>query len=237
MSAKGVNWGKLKNVLYWIVMSVLIAVILYNLYNRYAGKTPIKMAPGQTKKIENSEGTDNTKGTDTTSGTEETEKADKTNGKEQVEEGQKDGTDQDSKQQEEKIMAPDFELVDLEGKKVKLTDYRGKVVFLNFWALWCPFCVQEMPDLNSANKKFLEGEDAVIITVNSGDSADKVKEFMKEKKLSLPVLLDTDGSISNAYGVSGIPITFIIDSEGAFYAYISGATNEKTLMEVVEEMK
>lgn len=213
----GVDRSRLKNTLYWLLISVLVIILLYNLYNRFLGSAPVKKMPGQQtqESVNKPEKTDELKDSD----------IDETTDKEE---------DKDTDQE---VLAPDFKLKDLDGNDVKLSDYRGKIVFLNFWALWCPYCVEEMPDLNSANEKFAEDGEAIVVTVNAGDSLDKIKKFMEEKKISLPVLLDSDKSISMEYGASSIPLTYIIDKEGYLYAYIPGKTNEKTLLTIVEEIK
>jgi peroxiredoxin len=135
-----------------------------------------------------------------------------------------------------KIVAPDFELKDLEGKQVKLSDYRGKLVFLNFWATWCPYCVEEMPDLDRANKKLAKEGKAVILAVDSKESYQTVKDYVDKNNLSLPVLLDETGQVSAQYGVQGIPITFIINPDGTFYNAISGATSEKTILNLAKKI-
>ncbi len=131
---------------------------------------------------------------------------------------------------EEKIHAPDFELKTLEGKSVRLSDYRGKIVFLNFWATWCPPCRQEMPDFNSANQKLLKEGKAVILTVNVQEDPQNVREFVEEKNLTLPVLLDETGEVSYIYNVQSIPTTYIVNLDGTIYNAILGKTNEKALI-------
>ncbi len=131
---------------------------------------------------------------------------------------------------EQKIIAPDFELKTLEGETVKLSDYRGKVIFLNFWASWCPPCVQEMPDFNSANQKLLEEGNAVILAVNVQEEPQIVREFVKDNDLTLPVLLDEEGKVSYIYNVRSIPTTYIVNPDGTIYNVILGKTNEKTIL-------
>jgi peroxiredoxin len=134
------------------------------------------------------------------------------------------------------IMAPDFTLKDLDGNDVKLSDYRGKIVILNFWATWCKYCVLEMPDLDELNKELKEGGDAVIITVNTQESAEKARNFIESSGYSLTVLLDQDGSVTRSYGITGFPTTFIINKDGYFYSYIPGMTNKDTLESILDEL-
>lgn len=140
------------------------------------------------------------------------------------------------KQLEERSAAPDFTLKDLDGNDVKLSDFRGKVVFLNFWATWCPYCVEEMPDLQKANDTLAKEGKAVILAVDVAENSEIVKKYVSDKKLSLKVLLDTDGRIADIYKVTGIPITFIINRDGTIYNYM-GATKAETILNLVKSMK
>lgn len=75
-------------------------------------------------------------------------------------------------------VAPDFSLKDLDGKTVKLSDYKGKIVILNFWAVWCKYCKQEMPDLNEFNKELVKDNEAVTLAVDAQESSDTVKNYL-----------------------------------------------------------
>lgn len=135
------------------------------------------------------------------------------------------------------VMAPDFKLKDLDGKDVKLSDYKGKVVILNFWAVWCKYCIEEMPDLNALNKDLQKDNDAVILAVNVQEPIDKVKNYLKTNNIDLKVVLDSDGNISKTYGVEGYPTTFIINKDGSLYTYIPGLTNKATLNDILGKIK
>ncbi len=137
----------------------------------------------------------------------------------------------------EKIMAPDFTLKDLDGKSVKLSDYQGKIVILNFWAVWCKYCKLEMPDLNELNKELEKEKDAVILAVDVQESADIVNEYLTSGKISLKVLLDSEGTIAQQYGISGYPTTFVLNRDGSLYTYISGQTDKKTLLGYIDNIK
>lgn len=134
-------------------------------------------------------------------------------------------------------MAPDFDLKDLNGNSVKLSDYKGKFVILNFWAVWCKYCKQEMPDLNELNKELEKDNEAVILAVDVQESADIVKNYLSSDKIDLKVLLDQDGSVTQTYGVTGFPTTFIINKDGSLYTYIPSATTKETLKEILDKMK
>jgi peroxiredoxin len=137
-------------------------------------------------------------------------------------------------------LAPDFKFMNPGGKNISLSDLRGNSVMLNFWATWCGPCKVEMPliqELSHDEEKAAEG--LVLLTVNSGESADKVASFMNEHGFSFPVLLDTQGGITQAYNVRAIPTTFFIDRDGIIKdmkigAFSSGAEIEQKLGKITE---
>ena len=139
--------------------------------------------------------------------------------------------------QVEKILAPDFTLKDLDGKEVKLSDYRGKIVILNFWAVWCKYCIQEMPDLNTLNEELKKEDDAVIVAVDVQEKPDTVREYLTSNNITLKVLLDEDGSVAEAYGIDRYPATFIVNKDGSLYTYIPGATDIKTLRMILDKAR
>ncbi|MCW5932911.1 MAG: TlpA family protein disulfide reductase [Fimbriimonadia bacterium] len=110
------------------------------------------------------------------------------------------------------VKAPDFEVEMMDGKKVKLSSLRGKPVFLDFWATWCPPCRASLPHTQDFSKRF--AGKAHIIGVNLREDEEKIKPFMEKGSYSFPVALDRDGSIAQKYGVSGIPTFIVIDAEG-----------------------
>ena len=121
------------------------------------------------------------------------------------------------------VEAPNFTLPDLNGKMVSLTDYRGKVVFLNIWATWCPPCVEEMPSMEKLYQK-MKGQDFEILAVSIDVTGAKdVGPFMKKYNLHFPALLDTEGSIKALYQTTGVPETFIIDKQGNIAKKVIGA--------------
>ena len=124
--------------------------------------------------------------------------------------------------------APNFTFPGLDGKMVSLTDYRGKVVFLNIWATWCGPCKEEMPSMERLYKA-LKGEDFEILAVSIDTLGAKVvAPFMKEYGLGFPALLDTGATIQRLYGTTGIPETFIINREGIIEQKIIGSRDWAT---------
>ena len=120
------------------------------------------------------------------------------------------------------VPAPNFTFPGLDGKKVSLADYKGKVVLLNIWATWCAPCVAEMPSMEKLYQE-LKNEDFEILAVSVDESgAEAVNPFMKKHKLDFPVLLDTKGDIKTLYQATGIPESFIIDKDGIIVEKIIG---------------
>jgi peroxiredoxin len=123
---------------------------------------------------------------------------------------------------EDKFKAPDFSLKNLEGEAVNLENLKGKIVFLNFWATWCPACRDEMPSMEKLYTKFKD-KDFIMLAVNLREKPKTVRSFKEEYRLNFPILLDTDGSVSYRYGVRSIPATFLIDREGHLIGRAVGA--------------
>jgi peroxiredoxin len=120
------------------------------------------------------------------------------------------------------VPAPNFILPGLDGQKVSLTDFRGKIVFLNIWATWCAPCVAEMPSMEKLYQE-LKDEDFEILAVSVDESgAGAVSPFVEKYKLGFPVLLDTGGKIKDLYQTTGIPESFIIDKDGIIVEKVIG---------------
>ncbi|MDG2307432.1 MAG: prolipoprotein diacylglyceryl transferase [Candidatus Binatia bacterium] len=136
--------------------------------------------------------------------------------------------------------APEFVAQDLKGQAMRLTQHRGKVVFLNLWTTWCPPCREEMPAMQRLAKR-LDGQGFVMIAVSEDDDASKVQAFVDEMKIEFPVLIDPTGSVGRAYGITGYPETFIIDRKGKQVARYIGPRDwtdpqiEKDLRTLIDE--
>ena len=111
--------------------------------------------------------------------------------------------------------ASDFTLPDLDGKPVKLSDYRGKVVLVNFWATWCPPCRREMPSMERLSLR-LKDQPFVILAVNQQEEADQVFAFtgQLDPAPTFPILFDRNSTVSHAWNVLGLPASFIVDKQG-----------------------
>lgn len=121
-------------------------------------------------------------------------------------------------------IARDFQVVDLDGNTVNLRDFRGKVIFLNFWATWCPHCKGEMPSMEKIYQDYRD-RGFVVLAVSCREDPEKVKEVVKEMGVSFPVFADPQGAASLAYRVKGVPVTFLIDSQGIIREIILGSRN------------
>ncbi|MEW6002637.1 MAG: TlpA disulfide reductase family protein [Nitrospirota bacterium] len=129
--------------------------------------------------------------------------------------------------QPEKKRAPDFCLEDLKGKRVEFKSFRGKLVFLNFWATWCGPCKEELPSIDSLYQQFKE-KDFVFLTISVDYGGIKVvKEFIEKHRYTFPVLIDSKGKTLDLYKVKGIPSTFIIDKKGMIIGKAFGPRNWK----------
>jgi len=126
--------------------------------------------------------------------------------------------------------APDFQLSDLDGQSVSLSDFRGKPVLINFWATWCPSCVSEMPYIQEIYEEWSD-KGLVVLAINIGESSSKVEEFMQSHNLSFTVLLDIKQNVAQKYNFQYIPTTFFIDKDGIIQEKVIGPFQNKTQIE------
>ena len=126
-------------------------------------------------------------------------------------------------QNSEKIEAPDFTVLDYDGNEVKLSDYKGKPVVLNFWATWCFYCKEEMPDFNTAYEKY---PDVEFLMINATDgyqeTMEKAKQYYEDEDFDFNIYFDTNMEAVNNYGLTGFPATFFIDENGYLQASAGG---------------
>lgn len=115
---------------------------------------------------------------------------------------------------EETFIAPSFELPALTGGKINLADYRGKVLFINFWATWCSTCKVEMPSMEKVYRRFKD-RDFDMLTISVDKDISLIKPFMEKYDLTFPVLLDPKNEVAKRkYKTTGVPETFIVDKNG-----------------------
>jgi peroxiredoxin len=126
---------------------------------------------------------------------------------------------------------PEFMLKDLSGKTWTFSELRGKVVLVNFWATWCPPCRKEMPDLETLYERF--GSKGFVVLGISDEEAAKVEPFIRERKVSFPVLLDPGRKVNEMFVVEGIPKSFLYDREGKLVAQSIDMRTQKQFLEML----
>ncbi|AFA47308.1 TlpA family protein disulfide reductase [Acetobacterium woodii] len=144
-----------------------------------------------------------------------------------------------SSQTDELQTAPDFTIYDQDGNPVKLSDFSGKPVVLNFWASWCPPCKSEMPHFNAVYQD--QKDDVVFLMVDQADGEretnEKAQQFVTAQGFDFPIYFDSKSEASIAYGVSSIPTTLFINPEGKIVSGYRGALDESALLEGINLIK
>ena len=146
----------------------------------------------------------------------------------------------------EDVKMPNIVLYDQYGKKHSLEEYKGKVVVINFWATWCGYCVQELPEFEKVYKEFgSNSKDVIIIGIagpksklnanNIDVSKEEVTAFLKKKNITYPTLMDETGKTFDDYGVRAFPTTFVINKKGFLEGYVSGAITADQLKKAINE--
>ena len=146
----------------------------------------------------------------------------------------------------EDVKMPNIVLYDQYGKKHNIEEYKGKVVVINFWATWCGYCVQEMPEFEKVYKEFGSNKKDVIILGVAGPKSkenqnnvdvekDKVISFLKKKNITYPSLMDETGKSFDDYKVRALPMTYVINKDGYLEGFVSGAITSEQLRKAVNE--
>lgn len=160
-----------------------------------------------------------------------------------------DGTadDEDDKEEEERALTPaplaDLELTDQFGNVHRLEDYKGRVIFLNFWATWCGPCRNEMPDIQKLYEEYAaQGDEAEVVIlgvagprIGQEGSAEDIAAFMEENGYTYPVLMDESSEMFMQYGISAFPTTFMIDKDGNVYGYVPGQMTEDIMRNIIDQ--
>ena len=128
-------------------------------------------------------------------------------------------------------------LLNQDDKPISLADYHGKVVFLNFWATWCPPCQREMPEIQKLSEKYQNSEDIAILTVvmPGGQEMDAagIKKFLKEKGFTMPVIFD-DGRLSSSFQITSLPTTYMFDRDGNVYGSVLGQLSSDMMENIID---
>ena len=140
--------------------------------------------------------------------------------------------------------APDFTLTDLEGNSVTLSDFRGKVIFINFWTQWCPPCRAEMPEIEAIYQEYQDkdvvviGVDILVSEIAKGYDESEVRQFVQQGGYSWTFVLDTTGEVTRNYAITAIPTSFFVDKEGVIRAVNVGAMTKRAMeSKLAEAMK
>ncbi len=137
--------------------------------------------------------------------------------------------------------APDFTLSDQYGNTHTLSDYKGKTIFLNFWATWCPPCRAEMPEIQEIYEEYGENASDVIILGIAGPdygregSVEEITRFLSENGYTYPVVMDEGGLFAYYYGITAYPTTFMIDKDGNVYGYVAGQITKDIMQSIIEQ--
>jgi peroxiredoxin len=119
--------------------------------------------------------------------------------------------------------APDFSLMSLQGQPVRLREFRGKLVVLNFWATWCAPCLQEMPSMERLYRTFKHTAFVLLAVSMDRQGAEVAQPFAENLQLTFPILLDPTSEVARQYGVRGLPTTYLIDPDGLVIGAVIGA--------------
>jgi peroxiredoxin len=131
--------------------------------------------------------------------------------------------------------APDFELKTPDGKSVKLSDFKGKAVMLNFFATWCPPCRAEMPTMEAAYEASKD-KGFVILAVNLGEPNVTVTQFMEKMGVTFPVVIDENDRVSKLYDIVPLPTSYFIDKNGNVYAKTTGEIKKEQLNQLIQQL-
>lgn len=159
------------------------------------------------------------------------------------EEVKEENTDKGNSKADEEELADilDFTLVDQYGQEHTLSEYKGKTVFLNFWATWCQPCRMEMPDIQSLYESYGENQGEVVVlgvaSPGSGreGSAEEVASFLQENGYTYPVVMDNGGELAMQYGISAYPTTYMITEEGKIFGYVSGMLTKDNMESIIQQ--
>ena len=148
-------------------------------------------------------------------------------------------TSEDPTEQQAAPPAADFTLVDQYGETRSLNDYKGKVIFLNFWATWCPPCRAEMPDIQAIYEKYKDSDTVAILGVALPDqggegSVEEIAAFLAENGYTYPVVMD-DGALTYYYQISAYPTTFMIQADGTVFGYVTGAISQEVMQDIIDQ--
>lgn len=142
--------------------------------------------------------------------------------------------DQDDYDIEIGKLSPDFTLTNLEGKEVSLSDYRGKIVLINFWATWCVYCDKEMPDMQILSE---ENDDLVILAVDVMEERGLVEDYIEKGGYDFEVVLDEKGEVAREYLVANFPTSYFVDEDGILLGGVPGMMTGPQMNDILESIR
>lgn len=131
-------------------------------------------------------------------------------------------------------LAPDFTLINLKGEEVSLSDYRGKIVLINFWATWCGFCDKEMPDIQALSDN---NDDLIVLAVDVMEEKGLVEEYIENGGYDFEVVLDEDGKVAQEYLVSAFPTSYFVDKDGILLGGVPGMMTGPQMNDILESIR
>lgn len=147
--------------------------------------------------------------------------------------------DETSGDAQDTSIAPQFTLEDQHGNTVSLSDYEGKVVYLNFWGTWCGVCRSELPDMKALYEKYKDSDEVAVVTLVNPDGQEQdvegIKAFLEENDITFPVLFDTDAIAFSQYGIRSFPTLFMINKDQTIFGYLSGGIDLETMENVIQQ--
>ncbi|WP_312125097.1 thiol-disulfide oxidoreductase ResA [Lysinibacillus boronitolerans] len=131
--------------------------------------------------------------------------------------------------------APNFELVDMNGKKHNLSEYKGQGVFLNFWGTWCKPCEREFPIIDKYYQEY-QDEGIQVLAINIAETDFTVNQYIERKGLTFPVLIDNSKSVMNAYNIKPLPTTVLVNPEGKIEKIITGEMSDQSILNYMKQI-
>lgn len=148
-------------------------------------------------------------------------------------------SDTSNQEKEQTSAAPQFTLKDQNGESVSLSDYEGKVIYLNFWGTWCGVCRNELSDMKALYETYKDSDEVAVVTIVNpgGQEQDEagIKAFLEENEIPFPVLFDTDSTVFAQYGIRSFPTLFMINKDQTIFGYLSGGIDLDTMENIIQQ--
>ena len=229
---------KIFDIVFWVLISGALIFVASKYYQRTIGQRNLQPLVFENENTDEDVENNNASNNNVSSNNNESQNS---NDVESTDNEANNDNESSQSENENVYYAYPFELENMDGDIISLEKYEGTLLFVNFWATWCPYCVKEMPELDAANEYFEEnGINALVIAINIREDAQMVRDYVKDKAYKMEILLDEDGNVSYEYltkfGITGIPTTAIINPDGTIYNFIVGQTSAKNIQSLAEKI-